>query len=820
MSGQLRLLVLIGWGAICSAQDTGSLIVSVHTASGDAVAGALVMLGPEDANPPHADTDRSGNARFNDVPAGKHVLTIAARGFDELSTDIETSTTIENRIDATLSTPRMESITIQGVIDTPFAEATTASVLERQQIRNVPDRPRTVADALPLAPGIVRLPDGKLRLSGNGEHRSAMLVNSANVTDPSTGQFGATLPIDSVRTMSVLTSPYLAEYGGFTSDVVAVETRKGSDTWSFEMNDPLPEFRWRSWHMVGLRSSSPRVNFGGPLIKNRLFLLESGQYEMHETPVMTLPFPRNETRREGYNSLTALDYTINPTNVVSAIMHVSSEHARFANLDFFNAQPVSPNTSDTVYSADVTETASIKGTLLSSSLSAAGFRSGVWPQGEQGMILTPSLNLGNYFTNQRRTSSRVELRETWSLTKNFLGAHNLKAGMILGGSNEHALVNQFPVEVRDRSNRLLESITFTPGRPIARDDIETAFFGQDQWSVGPRVSLTLGVRVEQQEVTGAFRVGPRAGFVWTPVRGGKTIVRGGVGLFYDRVPLNVYGFALYPDQIITRYGADGSVISGPDRYFNLTEPAAPRKSPFIYRTNEPGNFAPHSTNASVELEQIVNSHVRIKAGYLQSHSMELIVLSPLVATDTKAFVLNGNGTQSLKQFELAAAASARKEDQVYLSFVHSSSNGSLNEFSNYLANFPPPVILPDARTFLPGDAPNRFLGWGTLALPLMMRISPKVEYRTGFPWAAVDETQNYIGTPNQARFPRYFSVDARVTKDFKVTDKYTFRLGVSGSNLTNHFNPISIHANSGDPAYGLFFGTYHRRYTADFDVLF
>jgi hypothetical protein len=37
---------------------------------------------------------------------------------------------------------------------------------------------------------------------------------------------------------------------------------------------------------------------------------------------------------------------------------------------------------------------------------------------------------------------------------------------------------------------------------------------------------------------------------------------------------------------------------------------------------------------------------------------------------------------------------------------------------------------------------------------------------------------------------------------------------------SNHFIPIGVHANTGDPAYGIFFGEYHRRYTADFDVLF
>jgi hypothetical protein len=152
--------------------------------------------------------------------------------------------------------------------------------------------------------------------------------------------------------------------------------------------------------------------------------------------------------------------------------------------------------------------------------------------------------------------------------------------------------------------------------------------------------------------------------------------------------------------------------------------------------------------------------------------------------------------------------------------VRSYSVGNLNEFSTYLANFPPAVILPDARTFLPGDAPNRFLAWGVFAFPRKIRLMPKIEYRSGFPWSPQNQAQQYVGIPDQSRFPNSFSVDARVTKDFKITDKYSGRFGVSGSNLTNHFNPISVHANTGDPAYGVFFGEYHRRYTADFDVLF
>src|SRR5260370_31241799 len=187
-------------------------------------------------------------------------------------TEINLAVAEAQRLDAIISpgTARTDSITVQGAVDAPLEQSLSPPVtLEAAQVKNTPSRPASVVDALPLTPGIIRLPNGQLRISGRGEHRSALLVNSGDATDPATGQFGATIPIDSVQTMNVLTSPFLAEYGGFTADVVSVETRRAGDKWTGEFNDPLPEFRFRSWHMRGLRSAPPRFNFGGPVLSSR-----------------------------------------------------------------------------------------------------------------------------------------------------------------------------------------------------------------------------------------------------------------------------------------------------------------------------------------------------------------------------------------------------------------------------------------------------------------------------------------------------------------------------------------------------------------------
>src|SRR6266700_26918 len=102
-----------------------------------------------------------------------------------------------------------------------------------------------------------------------------------------------------------------------------------------------------------------------------------------------------------------------PSTVDSRRTWSRSKHGRAATNGRSNLMTRCPNTSDSTYSGDLTEHASFHGTLLDSTLSFATFRAGVWPQGNLPMTLFPAVNEGNYFSQQTRTSSRLEWRETW-----------------------------------------------------------------------------------------------------------------------------------------------------------------------------------------------------------------------------------------------------------------------------------------------------------------------------------------------------------------------------------------------------------------------
>ncbi len=70
-------------------------------------------------------------------------------------------------------------------------------------------------------------------------------------------------------------------------------------------------------------------------------------------------------------------------------------------------------------------------------------------------------------------------------------------------------------------------------------------FVQDDWRIRPNLTLSLGLRYEVQTLLDDHRDwAPRVGFAWAPgnAKNGrqKTVIRGGAGMFYDRIALSLF----------------------------------------------------------------------------------------------------------------------------------------------------------------------------------------------------------------------------------------------------------------------------------------
>ena len=711
-----------------------------------------------------------------------------------------------------------QSITVEAPMPTVELGATTSTTVDGSVVKDLPGKPPTLRDALPMVPGVTRTPEGRLNIFSVPEQRSALLINSLDVTDPATGKFGVTVPIDSVQTVNVYKSPFLAEYGRFTAGVVAVDTRRGGEKWHGEFNDPAPEFRIRSAHLAGVRGFTPRIHFNGPLQRGRLYYSQSVEYRLNKTPVFTLPFPQNETWRESWNSIAQLDYVPSSTRLVTVTLHAVPEKIKYANLNFYNPRPATPHYSGDEYQGGITDRLGLGGGLLESAFSYGRSAGDVWAQGDLPFHYTPTENAGHYFANQDRDARRFQWREFYSAAPLVAGgSHRIKFGGSLTRTRADIAFAARSVTVHDLSQVLLRRIDFRNRSGLSRADWEAGLFFQESWQPVAALTIDAGLRTDAQTITGLWRLAPRFGVAWSMPDDSRTVLRAGYGWFFDRVPLSVFGFNAYPEQVVTDYLTGGRAV----HYLNVLEPVTSSQGLLVIGSKLPGNFAPRSRTWNLQAEHTFPKWLRLRAGYLQGTSSGLVTLRPGFYQEQEALLVGGRGGGRTRQFETVARMSWRAEQELLFSYVYSRARGNLNDFSYFLGDFVNAIVRPDQVAELSGNIRHRLLAWGVIPFAHGIRFAPMAEYRTGFPYSALDAAQNYAGTPNSMHFPPFFSLDLRLSKDIPVLKrKHMVRVAFSMFNVTNHWNPDTVRLNTADPEFGEFLGQHARRFRLDLDFLF
>lgn len=804
------------------AEDCCLLEVSVQDAAALPLVGAQISVFGSSGSHTALTTNR-GEARVSLPAPGPWLIEVSLAGYPSLRRQVEVPDGTPLSVTFTLTPPpaRRESVTVQDQAPEAVAAATTPTSAAPDQLKALPADPGTLREALPLIPGILRTPEGKLRISGGAEHRSTLLVNSLNVTDPATGSFGATVPIESVETLNFFKSPFLAEYGRFTAGVVAVETRSGGDKWRWEWNDPTPEFRIRSGHLVGIRAFTPRLSWSGPLRPGRLYYSQAFEYRLNKTPVTTLQFPDNEIKRESWNSLAQLDWVASPAHLVTVTLHGVPVKINYVNLGFYNPEPATPNHHGHEFRGSVSDRYHVRGGVLESALAYGETVARTGAQGDAELVMRPNGDHGNYFSRQDRRADRAEWREAFSAAPvSARGPHRLKFGASILRAALNAGFTGRPVVVEDLSGVRLRRIEYANSSPFRLTDWEVSVFGQDTWQPLSVLALDTGLRLDWQKATGTYRLAPRVGLALSPPGDERTRLRAGYGWFFDRVPLNVYAFPSYPRQIVTEFRPDGSLLDGPRYFANVIETVEGSRGPFVFGAERPGNFAPQSRTFNVQIDHEFERWVKVRAAWLHSDSNSLMTVRPGMAGSLDALLMSGDALASYRQFEVIARVSWRKEQELFFSYQRSDSRGHLNEFTTVVGDFPAPIVRPDLIAELPANIPHRFLAWGIVPLRWDLRVAPVVEYRTGFPYSALDARQDYAEPPNARHFPPFFSLDFRVSKDVIYKRKYKVQISFSCFNLTNHWNPDTVRWNVTDPQFGEFLGQHPRRFRLDFDITF
>ncbi|HXX28599.1 MAG TPA: TonB-dependent receptor [Terriglobales bacterium] len=756
---------------------------------------------------------------FRGVLSAAYEVRVTLTGFEPMTKSV-TLGGGEARLDFQLALKkREETVTVSAE---PSGVDLTSSnggspTLTANMLKSLIQANQDFQDALPLLPGVVRGPDGEIHIKGGRADQSSTLVNTASVADPFTGQPALRIPSIAVQSVRVLSNPFSAEYGRFSSGVVEVTTRGGTDEWKFLFEDPIPRFRWINYHTHGVESASPHLTFSGPLKLHKLYVFQSLAYGYDVQRTTSLPNPDNVRITEGITTYTQLDWIPVRNHQFTAVLTIDPRNTDFANIDTFNPQPVTADYQQRTFFTSATDRWILSsGGFVQSLFSAKRLDVHVFPAdstpGE--MVLFPEQNSGSYFEQQRRRTRLYQWAQALHLRPlESAGRHLLTFGYSYTYSSYEGNVSNLPVNVLREDQTLTTQIVYRNPLPSAASENQVAIFAQDNWQLGQRLTLDLGVRLDRDSLAIApWNAAPRMGFVFAPTHDNRTAIRGGVGVFYDKIPLNVAVFRAFPAQTITTFADDGTTILSGPLTFN-----------HVIRTADGQLRVPYSLGWSLQFDRDLGHGLLFRFGYENRHGFREFYVNPWQTTSIAQLQLLNSGQQSYREFLWMVRWRAAERTTLYASFVRSKAQGDLNDYNQFFGNFPYPLIRPNQTGILPSDAPNRGLFWGVFALPHKFDFIPTLDIHTGFPFSKLDDNWNYVGQRNQAgRFPPFVGFDTKVQYpvDFKFRGhRIQFRAGLSVLDALNYANPRDVQENDTSPHYGTFYNPIGRlwRLDGDFD---
>ena len=626
---------------------------------------------------------------FTGVLQGDYEVTVTLAGFAPLTKRITLDATKPAKLDFQM-VPQGQTETVKVSAQNSGVDLSSSSgntpELNADILKSVVRVNQDFQDALPLLPGVVRGFDGLIRIKGGRTNQANTLVNSASVTDPFTGQAALSLPVVAVQSVRVLSNPFSSEYGRFASGVVDLSTRGGTDEWKWLFEDPIPRFRWIDGHTHGVESASPHLTFAGPLKKDRAFIFQSLGYGYDTVTVPSLPNPNNVRIVEKVNTYTQLDWLPSPSHRFTAVLAFDPQNTDYANINTFNPEPVTANNRLRDYFLSITHRWILaNGGFVQSLFSAKELNSKVYPATYTGqMFLSPPQNSGSYFEQQQRDTPLYQWSQAFHVRPlEHAGKHLFTVGYSYAHSSYDGSVENIPVQVFRQDNTLSSRIDFVPSPHSQIGSNEFAFFVQDNLQVNRALTFDIGLRLDSDSLSSeAVNIAPRIGFVFSPSRSNTTAIRGGFGVFFDKIPLNVAAFKNFPAQTITTYASDGkTVISGPATF------------PHVIANENDALRVPYSLGWTLQLDHEFRRNVFVRFGYEDRRVYREFYVNPVqTSNDTAELLLMNSGHQSYREFLTMLRWRVNERSTVFASYVHSNAQGELNDYNRFFGNFPYPLI--------------------------------------------------------------------------------------------------------------------------------
>ena len=308
--------------------------------------------------------------------------------------------------------------------------------------------------------------------------------------------------------------------------------------------------------------------------------------------------------------------------------------------------------------------------------------------------------------------------------------------------------------------------TIDAGNPYASiRQYDVGLFAQDDWRVRPNLTFSYGVRYETQtNISDHGDVAPRFGFAWAPgsSKGGrqKTVIRGGFGLFFERVGDTVIERA----NLLNGVNQLSYTVTNPETFPNA--PSIANLSPAqnsIYRL-DPNLRAMYELQGAIGVERQLPRNTTVALTYTYTRALHEQQIVPINTPLPGTYIVGQPGS-GVHPYGAAAgelfqyqSGGLLKQNIVMANFnTRFSRNVSL--FGNYQWNnshdLPGTPTNPYDYTADWGRSSlqrtHRFQLVGSVNAPLNLRLSPFITVQSGAPYDVVLGRDIYGNTLRNAR---------------------------------------------------------------------
>ncbi len=285
----------------------GAVAGTVETQTGAPVSGATVTLQSVSQGFTRTyTTGANGEFRAVALPQGQYVATVTSSGNETLTDTVSvgaggtTSLTFTvGRVGGldTSGATSVDDIVVVGVRQavSEFDATTTGLTVNVEQLSaNIP-LARDASSVALLAPGVTASDTafGSIpTIGGASAGENTYFINGLNITKFRDFTGSSTVPFEFYQTLETKTGGYSAEFGRGTGGVLNGTTKSGGNEWEFgitsywspnSLRETVPDTYLSLNRFDEVESSDVILDFGGPIIRDRLFVFGLYNFRDRET---------------------------------------------------------------------------------------------------------------------------------------------------------------------------------------------------------------------------------------------------------------------------------------------------------------------------------------------------------------------------------------------------------------------------------------------------------------------------------------------------------------------------------------------------------